>query len=438
MSPSPRRQRHEPCLCGSGRPLMACCLPWEEAFQRLVARLVAFGTTPRNRRLEGRAAAIFTNSETPLLPGKGPTAGSNLRFLEWFLQDYSPRRGEGPLLGEFADAALDLSPREEELLLASLLTPMRAWEVMEVLGLRGLLVKDLLTGAENPVSPLGLSDRPIRSDILICRLLPSGRVMRPGASLIRLPAVSREEMLAYLRTAYQMARPARHVSLEDFLDGAAHLYHHFFSLRGKALGGRTQETVRRATFAPDKLIYPGEDTARIRAGLNRQMELELDGKAGDEIRYAWIDLEQASVRASVLVRPGVVEVSAETREGLAEAGRFVEACLRGLIQPAKALPERLGSPSQLPDPHLEGRRRGAAFLARLLDRWPDRSSPLLNDRTPREACTSRTGRQQVSALLLGLERDVARQKRLGRAWVDLMLVRERLNLLPASSQSPAR
>lgn len=416
---------------------MACCLPWEEAFQRLVARLVAFATSPRIRRLEGRAAAIFTNSDTRRLPGRGPTAASNLRFLEWFLQDYAPRRGEGPLLGEFADAALDLSPREEELLLASLLTPMRAWEVTEVLGLRGFLLKDLLTGAESRVTSLGLAELAISSDILICRLLPWGGIMRPGISLIRLPAVSREEMLAYLRTAYQMARPARHVSLEDFLDGAAHLYHHFFALRGKTLGGRTQETVRRTTFAPGKLTYLGKDTVRIRAGLNRQMQLELDGDTGDEVRYALVDLDRAIIRASVLLRPGAVEVSAETREDLAEAGRFVEACLRGLIQPVEPHPESPRSPSPSPDRHLEGRRRGAAFLAGFLDRWPDRPSPLLNDRTPREACTSRAGRQQVSALLLGLERDVARQKRLGRAWADLVSLRQRLNLLPASPQSPA-
>lgn len=437
MSPSPRRQRNAPCLCGSGRPLTGCCLPWEQNFQRLAARLVAFGTTSRIRRFEGRAAAIFASSETPIAPGKGPTAGSNLRFLEWFLQDYSPRRGEAPLLGEFADGALDLNPHEEELLLASLLTPMRAWEVTEVSGLRGLLLKDVLTGAENPVGALGFSELPIRSDILICRLLPGGRVMRPGLSLIRLPAASREEMLAYLRTAYQMARPARHVSLEDFLDGAAHLYHHFFTLRGKALGGRAQETVRRATFAPGKLIYPGMETARIRAGLNRQMELEQEGTAGDEVRYAWVDLHRAIVRASLRLRPGAVEVRADTREDLAEAGRFVEACLRGLIQPAESIPEGPGSLSPPTSSHVDGHRRGVAFLTRLLEGWPDRPSPLLTDQTPRDACTSRTGRQRVGVLVLGLERDLARQKRLGRAWADPTSMRERLNLLPASSLSPA-
>ncbi|HSB73422.1 MAG TPA: SEC-C domain-containing protein [Candidatus Methylomirabilis sp.] len=437
MLPTPRRQRHAPCLCGSGRPLSACCLPWEEAFQRLVARLMAFVATPGIQRLEATAAAIFTSSDVPPLPGRGPTASGDLRFLEWLLHDYNPRRGEGPLLGEFADTVQDLSPREEELLLASLLAPARAWEVTEVLAPRGFLVKDLLTGAEGQVGSLGLHDLPIQSDILICRLLPWGRIMRIGAGLIRLPAVSREEMLAYLRTAYQMARPARHVSLEDFLDGAAHLYHHFFLLRGSALGGRAYETVRRAKFAPGRLTYRGEATLRIRAGLDRQMELELDREAGDEARYAWIDLDRAVVRGTVLVRAGAVEVSADTREDLAEAGRYVEACLRGLVQPVEAIQEGGGStPPPLPA-RGGGFPHGAAFLSRILDGWPDRPSPLLHDRTPREAYASRSGRQLVHAILLGLERDLARQKRLGRAWADLTPLREQFNLPAPTSPGPA-
>jgi hypothetical protein len=435
--PTSRRQRHGPCLCGSGRPLSVCCLPWEEAFQRLVARLLAFAGSPRIRRLETRAAGIFTNSEQPLVRGKGPSAASSLSFLEWFLQDYAPRRGEGPLLGEFADGVQGLSPREEELLLASLLTPMRAWEVTEVLGLQGLMVKDLLVGAESHVGPLGLPSLPIRSDILICRLLPTGRVMRPGMSVTRLPATSREEMLAYLRTAYQLARPARHVSLEDFLDGAAHLYHHYFLHRGRALGGRTHETARCVTYAPNRLTYQAVDTARIRAGLNRQSELELEDKTGEEIRYAWLDLGRGIIRATLVVRPGMVEVRAETREDLAEAGRFLEDCLRGFIQPTTSFPEAAGFQSPPPSARTPVGPGGTGFLARFLDRWPERSSPLVGDRTPRAACASRGGRQQVSALLLGLERDLARQRRLGRAWADLTPIREALNLLTVSSRSPA-
>lgn len=438
MSPPARPQRHAPCWCGSSRPLAECCLPWEEAFQHLAARLVPFAATPRIRRMESRAAAIFTTRETPPGPAKGQSAGADLRFLEWFLQDYSTRRADGPLLGDFADTAVGLSPREKELLLASLLAPLRAYEVTEVLGPHGALVKDLLTGGESPVGPVGLFDPPIRSDILICRLVSCGRCMRVGLSLLRLPAGGREEMLAYVRTAYQMARPARHVSLEDFLDGSAHLYHHFFLDRGKHLGGRAYETLRRVTFAPGRMIYRGTDVARILAVLDRQSELERREGTGEEIRYAWIDLECGIVRATLSLRPGEVALCAETREDLLQGQGFLEACLRGLIQPATdRADDAESSPPQAESVSAARRPRGATFIARILEGWADRASPRLYDQTPRVACTTRNGRRQVGEILQTLERGFARQKRLGRAWADVTPVRETLHLLEASSPGVA-
>ena len=437
MPLSPVRQRQAACPCGSGRSLAACCLPWEEVLQRVFSRLVAFASTPRVRRHEASAAAIFWNTQRPLQPGKGHAAAESLRFLEWFLHDHVAGRGSVPMLAEFADVAVGLTPQEESLLLASLLAPLRAHEVMETLGPRSILVKDLLTGAERRVGPFGLAEPPIRSDIVICRLLPLGRLTRPGASYLMLPAAGREEMLVYLRTAYRLARPARHVSLEDFLDGAAHLYHHFFLLRGRDLGGRARETLRLVPFAPGRLLYRGTELARIRAGLDRQSNLERDAGAGEEARYAWVDPERAVTRATFLLRSGEVEVRADGPQDLADAAAFLETCLRGLIQPLGEGP----AGAHAVDGEAASRPRsgppGTAFLSRVLDRWPDTASPLLDDRTPREVCRSRGGRERVAAILLDLERDVGRLKRLGRPSIDLAAVREQLHLTP-SPPGPAR
>lgn len=430
MSPASHRLRQAPCPCGSRRSLSACCLPWEEAFQRLVSRLVAFAATPRIRRHEAQAGAIFWNTQRPLQPGKGQTAGESLRFLEWFLHDQPARRGSGPLLGGFADTAVGLSPHEEALLFASLLAPVRAYEVTETLGPRGVLVKDLLAGGERAVGPLGLAELPIRSDVLVCRLVPVGRLVRPGASVLLLPSGGREELQAYLRTMYRVARPARRLSLEDFLDGSSHLSHHFFLLRGRDLSGRARETVRRVPFAPGRRTYRAVDTVRILASLGRQLDLVREPGADDEVHYAWIDRDWGLGRASVLIRSGEIQVSADTREDLAEGARFLEESLRGLIQLAGSDVEELSGP---PARKAAGGRSGVpgeAFFTRILERWPDTPSPILDNQTPREACKSRGGRQRVAALVLGLERDFARLKRLGRAWADLSLLREQLGLLP--------
>ena len=438
MSHSARRQRQAACPCGSKRLLSACCLPWEEAFHRLISRLLAFAARPRIHRQEDRAAALFWNTERPLQPGKGRAAAESLRFLEWFLHDQPTPRGSGPLLAEFADTAAGLSTREEALLFGLLLAPVRPYEVTESAGLRGSVAKDLLTGAERAVGPFGFAVPPIRSDVLICRLVPCGRLARPGAGLLVLPAASREELLAYLRTTYQMSRPARHVSLEDFLDTASHLYHHYFLLRGRNQGGRAEETLRCTPFAPGRARFRGKESRRIRAGLDRHPELERQAETGEEVRYAWIDLERAVTRAMVSIRNDEIQVTADTREDLTEATHFLETCLRSLVEFVGQEAAEGTDTGEDTAARRESGAPGTAFLRTVLDRWADSPSPLLDDRTPREAAKSRTGRQQVAAVWLGLERDMARQKRLGRAWADLTALREQLDLPSAAPRGPRR
>jgi SEC-C motif len=421
-------QRRAPCPCGSGQRLATCCLPWEEAFQRLVGRLLSFAALPRIRRHEATAATLFWDIQGAVRPGKGLGPQGGLRFLEWFLHDYSPGRGEGTLLAGFADAAAGLGPPEEHLLLASLLAPVRAYEVTDTPGSR-ILVTDLLTGGQRLVGPLGLPGPRIRSDILICRLLPLGRLVRPGAGLLLLPAACREELLVYLRSAYRVARPARHISLEDFLDGSCHLYHHFFLVRGRNLGGLAEETLRFDPFAPGRMIYRADDFSRILAALGRYPELERDEAEGDEVRYACVDIERTVTRATLRLRAGEVELRADSREDLAAARGFLETALRGLIHPVE---EQVTDPA---DSFSKETRRpgsgilGESFLAQYMDRWAETPSPVLDHRTPRDAMRFRAGRQRVVSLLADLERDMSRQKRLGRGWVDITSLREQLGLV---------
>ena len=434
MSAQPRLHRHAACPCGSGRRLPACCLPWEEAFQRLVGHFLNFSTLPRIRQHEAAAAAVFWNTESAVRPGKGLGPEGGLRFLEWFLHDYCPWRGGGTLLAAFADAAVGLGPREEHLLLESLLAPVRAYEVTDTFP--RVVVTDLLTGGQRAIWPLGLPGPRILSDILICRLFPLGRLTRPGASLLVLPGACREELLAYLRTAYRVVGPARHVSLEDFLDCATHLYHHFFLLRGRSQGGRGEETLPRTPFAPGRRRYQGKDLVRIRTGLDRQPELERQADIPEEVRYAWIDLERAVARATVSIRRDEIQVTADTREDMTGAAHFLETCLRGMVEFVGEESAEAAVSGREETHRPESVAPGTAFFNRVLEHWPDSLSPLLDDRTPREAVKSRAGRQQVAGVLLGLEREFARLRRLGRAWVDLTTLRKQLDLPSGASSAP--
>jgi hypothetical protein len=428
-----RAHRRSPCPCGSRRALADCCLPWEEAFQRLATRLVAFAETPAVRRMESNAAETFWGPGSAASGRTDRTARRQPAFAEWFLMDYIAPRRKGPLVGEFADRTEALGTQEEQLLFSLLLAPLRAYEVTESPTFHGVQVKDLLTGSETLMGPLGVPDGVIRSDICVGRLVSLGRIGRPGLSLLRLPPGSQAEMLAYLRATYRMARPGRHLSLDDYLDGAAHLYHQFFLDRGRDLGGRAYRTSRWTAFADVHAMYRSAEGARIRAALDRQPELEREDAAG--VRYAWIDPRLGVARGRVRLDAEGIRANAETREDLDTIKGFLETSLRGLIRqaetPGEASPiptvtPRVESPSPKQDP------AGTSFLCRVVARWPDAPLPALGDQAPREACGSPDGREAVAQLLLGLERDMARQKRIGRAWAEVGPICEALGFPPTT------
>jgi hypothetical protein len=386
--------------------------------------MMAFAASPACRRQGREGAAVFSPVDANGAGAGGRQPEGSLRFLEWLLCDYAPSRRDGTLLGRLADEATELPPSEASLLLALFLSPVRAYEVGEILGPQGVMLKDILVGSERRAGPFGLPRELIRSDILIGRLCHVGRLWRPGPTMMRLAAPARGELLAYARTVYQMARPGRHVSLEDFLDGSPELYHHFFQLRGGSLAGREICTVRSEAYAPGRVRLEGVDSVHIRAVLERQPDLEpVEGPAQGQ--YAWIRADDGVCRATVGQDERGVEIRADTRADLAEASRILSRALQGLVQerPAEELPAQTHS-----TPGDDGAEEptGTAFLRRTFASWAETTQPLLSDRTPAEACRLQTGRLEVAALLTEIERDLARHKRLGRAWVDLGPLRDSL------------
>ncbi len=381
---------------------------------------------------------MFWTADVPrsVAPGRG--AGSDACFCEWLLQDYVAPKRTGPLLGDFADAAVGLRGREAQLLFALLLAPARAFQVMEPPGPRGVLVKDLLTGSEAVLGFFGLPDGLIRADVCVGRLLPFGRLKRPGISLLRFPPGSQGELLAYLRAAYRVARPGRHVSFEDYVDGAAHLYHHFFLDRGRDLGGRAHRTCRWTPFAVGRIRYRALETARIRATLARQATLERVEEEEGAHRYLWVDRVHGVALGTVLARPDEIEAAAETTEDLVKLAEFLEACLRGFIERMPEDSVAGAAAAAEPAAPSTSAPSGTAFLRGMLEHWPDVPWVGLSERTPWEACRTQAGREEVARALLGLERDMARQKRLGRAWGDVEPLWERLNMVhPSSLHAPA-
>jgi hypothetical protein len=409
-------------------------LLWEEAFARLGSRLAAFAGAEDVRQCAARAAETFWGAGAIAAPPRRRGAGSEACFTEWLLFDYIPPHRTGTLLGEFADSAAGMEAREAWLLLALLLVPARAFEVTDTSGPGGVMVKDLLAGSEGVVGPFGLPEGLIRSDVCVGRVLSVGRFRRVGYSLLKLSGGGRGDLLAYLRAAYGLARPGRHVSLEDYTDTAAHLYHHYFLERGRAVEGRPHRTCRWTPYQAGRVEYRGLDAARIRAALGRQSALEMAGQTDGGMRFLWIDGARGVTLGAVMLRGDELHAFAETADDLDQLSGYLEAFLRGLIRRIRRVVD------DEPTPQAAVTRSavapGTAFVHRLLAAWADTPSPALSGQTPRTACLSLAGRNAVTGLLVDLDRDMARQRRLGRAWGDVGPLWEALHMAPPAP-SPA-
>ena len=176
---------------------------------------------------------------------------------------------------------------------------------------------------------------------------------------------------------------------------------------------------------------------RLRAAVSRQSAIEPDGSHGDKEGYAWIDREWGLPRARIVLTAAELTLSADTREDLAAAAAFVGQVLQGLVRPLAAEP-LTAAPAAVRPGGEAAERWGRPFLRRAIAAWPDMVLPVLGDTSPREAALLPALRRSVAGLLGALERDLARQKRLGRAWAEVSGLWESLGVAELAPAQAAR
>jgi hypothetical protein len=133
---------------------------------------------------------------------------------------------------------------------------------------------------------------------------------------------------------------------------------------------------------------------------------------------------------TIVVREDELHARAETAEDLSQLSVFLEACLRGLVRRLPPDTDLVPTPTPQKDAATAGGVSGTTFVRRMLAAWADTPSPALSGQTPRAACLSEVGRDAVTGLLVDLERNMARQRRIGRAWGDVGPLWDALHLSP--------
>jgi len=419
MGPS-AAMRSAPCACGSRRAFRACCERWNTGLQRVLSRVAAFVEQPELRDIRSAAATTYPYTE------ESPA------FWEWFLCDYAPPRRAGSVLASYADAEGDASVEEQAALRAVLFTPARPYQAIEAARSSGLVLKDVLSGSE---ATLGLPFVPagtIPSDVVVSRAVPIGRFRRPLICWLVFPPSVQTDLVAYLRGAYRLLQTGRHVAIDDFADMHGDLYHAFLAQPGRE--ARVLATARLEPWAPAQVQYACSSVRRASAALDREPALERQLEDADaDRRYVWWGGPAGST-GTVALRADVISASANTRRDLVQIRQLLETGLKGLITFIAEGP----APPDVPSASDGQRPAGRAFLDRMLANWPDLELPALDGHSPRAACATTRGQHAVVRLLVDLERDLAHQKRIGRAWVDPSGLWETLGLTrpPIIQDSP--
>lgn len=190
--------RNRPCPCGSGKKYKVChgrdvAHPLSERADWLWAKVVAFA------READQVKSAFWYAEL--------LAGSDADFrtvvmaalTDPLCQDMAVF--DGGMLADFLRRRGALLPADEQTLAEEWLRwPRRLLEVTEVLALRGMRCRDLLTGEEVELRDRTMSREAQRLDLLFCRPLPDAAGgLRVRDNVRAVPRTQRTELLALLR-----------------------------------------------------------------------------------------------------------------------------------------------------------------------------------------------------------------------------------------------
>jgi tetratricopeptide (TPR) repeat protein len=460
FAPEPvRRQarpgRNDPCWCGSGKKYKKCHLEADEkgepepdnfraprppgrsaAEQKLRARLLTFGQeTLRKREIEEALAAFA---------GPAPTDDvaedmARVEFLDWITHDYVAPRLGGTLIEEFLRRAPGgLAAGDRHMLEEWQRSRYSLFEVQEVRQGSGVQVRDLLAGGEFFVHDVSSSNHMARWDCCLARSeATGGRVMFSGIARMVPP-----HAVGPLQEWAGAARRRSGLSWDPFLRANSH------KLRQKA-----SELVRKATDALQVVSFEGDplvfsrsvyevvDDGALRTALDGSDPLE---KEDDPGAYVWLSEENAEsggrrVFGHLRIAGGRLTLECSTRQRL-ERGKEL---LRGL---AGAALRHKGDEFQSWESAMKSARKSSIkpaasslppeaehelvqkVLAEHYRKWPDMPLPALDGKTPREAAATSEGRSQLVELLKTFENGEERNRREGRAWYDIGLLKAELGI----------
>ena len=455
LPPPLKAGRNDPCLCGSGKKYKQCCLkvasasddsPWRQqrdASGRLAQEMLNFARQNFARDLDA-AWLDFNQDDAPLPIEEDPEEGQI--FVPYFLFDWDPEprpRRRPPVVGLIARSYLSKKgsrlPELERLILEQAFTqPLTFYEVVRCNPGEGIVVRDVLLGAETDVIERTAS-RLLRPGDLsygqICEL-PEVTTLGRLAPLCIPP--SHKAAIVELRTHLRkkIAKQNRELTVPDLIRYREDIRTTYLNVRDSMrTPPRLTNTdgdpfvLHTLTFRTGSALAAFEALAPLARGISKTELLKgakFDGdgallgvelpwqKKGNRIHQDWDNtlLGQLSISGRSLV----VDVNSEKRA--AKIRQEIERRLGILVTHRKTVTQRPEAVLEKTKRRHTGNRSVSqpkseepafteemqAEIQRQVENWIFQKVPALGGRTPLEAVGDPDGKEIVESLLLGWER----------------------------------
>jgi hypothetical protein len=483
LPPHLKTGRNDPCPCGSGKKYKQCCLkvasasddsPWRQqrdASGRLAQEMLNFARQNFARDLAA-AWLDFNQDDAPLPIEEDPEEGQI--FVPYFLFEWDPEprsRRRPPVAGLIARSYLAkkgsrLPDLERSILEQALTQPLTFYEIVRCNPGEGMVVRDVLLGAERDVAERTAS-RMLRPGDLsygqICEL-PEVTTLGRLAPLCIPP--SHKAAIVRLRTHLRkkIAKQNRELAVPDLIRYRDDIRTTYLNIRDSIrTPPRLTNTdgdpfvLHTLTFRTGSAFAALEALAPLARGISKNellkgAKLDPNGvllsvelpwqKKGNRIHQDWDNtlLGQLSISGRSLV----VNVNSEKRA--AKIRQEIERRLGILVTHQKTVIERPesmlektrrrhaanGSVSQAKseEPAFTGEMQ--ADFQRQVENWIFQKVPALGGRTPLEAVGDPDGKEIVESLLLGWERQngTMTDPRVFRP--DINAIRRLLHLTPST------
>ena len=449
LPPEPVQRRHtpgrnDPCWCGSGKKYKKCHLDSDETpqtatpaipgeYQALRNRLGKFLTETTSKRDIRMAQEEFFSD--------GPVEdGQTAPLIDWMMHDWVPPRLGRAILQEYLHKhGAGLRPQERELIEAWSHSFVGLYEVREVKVGSGIEVKDLATGEVIFVHDVNMSNKMVRWDGVLARVVPGERGHEFSGVGITVPRQQLEPLRAWmekdrLRTGMpwpeylkrNLPRIRRqpeklHTEWVESLqlsntDGEEILFSkavyrvvdretlttalgscpeifeddegkHFTWLRG-AVGEKGNTVLGNVRIEGTEMVF--ECNSKKRHGRGKRMLADLAGPALKHLRDEFTTQREMKRRALTEPRPTEPagdEIPPEVRNKLI-----------------------------------------AEYMEEHTAKWPDMALPALGGKTPRQAVKTEAGRLKVSALLRDFENIEGHKRQTGEPYCDVARIRAELGL----------